>query len=255
MKTLLKTSIAISALLLLGISSCKKDDNNTVTPTPTEGSLKVQFDYVFGSSMLPWELNKQFIHPKTGDTLNFSMFRFYVSNIKLKNENGIWWSQPESYFLVDAASTTASSFSISNIPVGKYTAVEYTMGVDSLRNVSGSQTGALSLQNGMFWDWNSGYIMLKAEGYSPNSPTGGFALHLGGFSGALNIVTVKTAEFGKAITIDNSTNPTMTMTANPAKLWHSSPGLKTISVIHAPGVEAKQMAKDFYDNVSVSNIQ
>ena len=105
------------------------------------------------------------------------------------------------------------------------------MGIDSLHNVSGAQAGALSLASGMFWDWNSGYIMLKAEGDSPNSPTGKFALHLGGFSGTNNIVTVKTAEFGKTVKVTNGTTPTMTFTVNPARLWHTSPGLATLSVI------------------------
>jgi hypothetical protein len=252
--TLKKLSFAIVAIALLGLGACKKKEN--IIPPPADGSVKVQFSYVFGSAALPWVLNKQMVHTKTGDTLTFTTFRFYVSNVKLQRKDGSWWAQPESYYLVDANSTAASSFTIPAVPANDYVAMQYTMGVDSTRNVSGANTGALALSNGMFWDWNSGYIMLKAEGYSPNSPTNSFAFHLGGFSGENNIVTVKTADFGKTVAVGGSA-PAMTVKilANPARLWHSSPNLQTRSTIHMPGPDAKIMARDFYDNITFTGVE
>lgn len=124
------------------------------------------------------------------------------------------------------------------------------MGVDSAANVSGAGTGALSLANAMYWDWNSGYIMLKAEGNSPQSTTGTFAIHPGGFSGEYNIVTVKSTDLGsEKLIIEKDKTPTVNMTVNPAMLWDSMPGLSYNSVVHQPGPTAKQMAKDFYKSV------
>ena len=77
----------------------------------------------------------------------------------------------------------AATLTLSDVPEGSYTEMSYVLGVDSTRNVSGAQAGALSTANGMFWSWSTGYIMLKAEGTSPNSGTGSFSFHLGGFSG------------------------------------------------------------------------
>ncbi|OSZ78147.1 hypothetical protein CAP35_07745 [Chitinophagaceae bacterium IBVUCB1] len=240
---------------IIGFSSCKKKEDKPIPAVPIVGNANVKFSYVYGASMLPWELNKQYIHSKTGDTMTFTMFRFFVSNIKLKRADGTWWAEPESYYLLDASSAASSNCFVSNIPDGEYTALEYTMGVDSIRNVSGAQTGALSLQTGMFWDWNTGYIMMKAEGNSPQSSTGKFALHFGGFSSTNNTVVVKTADFGKTLKIGKDNTPTITLVANPARLWHSSPGLDSISVIHMPGANAVRMSKDFYDNISLSSIQ
>ncbi|OSZ78829.1 hypothetical protein CAP35_11430 [Chitinophagaceae bacterium IBVUCB1] len=250
-----KYTLLLASVAVLGAGSCKKKEDTPAPVVPIVGNANVKFSYVYGSSMLPWEMNKQYVHPKTGDTMTFTMFRFFVSNIKLKRTDGTWWAQPESYFLLDAASAAASNCFVSNVPDGEYTAMEYTMGVDSLRNVSGAQTGALSVQSGMFWDWNTGYIMLKAEGNSPQSPTGKFALHMGGFSGVNNTVVVKTADFGKNVKIGKDNTPTITLIANPARLWHSSPGLDSISVIHMPGANAVRMSKDFYDNISLGSIQ
>src|SRR5688572_20636705 len=122
--------------LIAALSSCKKDKDPE--PKPLTGSMNVQFSYVFGPAQLPFELGKTYVHPKTSDTLTFTTFRFYVSNIKLKKADGTWWVQPESYYLLDAAAAPGSAMSIAGIPVGSYTAMEYTMGVDSLRNVSGA---------------------------------------------------------------------------------------------------------------------
>lgn len=250
-----KYGLLLMATAIVGISSCKKKDDPPTTVVPIVGNANVRFTYVYGSAMLPWEMNKQYVHPKTGDTMTFTMFRFFVSNIKLKRTDGTWWIQPESYYLLDAASPASSVCNIAGIPDGEYAAMEYTMGVDSLRNVSGAQTGALSVQTGMFWDWNTGYIMLKAEGNSPQSPTGKFALHFGGFSGTNNTVVVKTADFGKNVKIGKDNTPTITLIANPARLWHTSPGLDSISVIHMPGANAVKMSKDFYDNISLGSVQ
>lgn len=258
MNTLIrKMSFALSLVVLfvaLSCTSCKKD--KPIVEPPKSGTLKVQFTYVFGSAALPWEMGKTYVHSKTGDTLTFSMFRFYVSNIKLKKSDGTWWAQPESYYLLNATTADASAFTVADIPAGDYTAMEYTMGVDSARNVSGANAGALSLSNGMFWDWNSGYIMLKAEGTSPNSSVNVFAFHLGGFSGPYNVVTVKTTDFGgKTLGIDNTKSPVATFLANPARLWHNSPSVSVRSAIHAPGAEAKTMANDFYGNISFTSLQ
>lgn len=255
MKKLILTSfLGLAVAGELTMSSCKKKESTPVAPTT--GSMDIRFDYVFGSAQLPWELNKQIVHPKTGDTLTFTTFKFYVSNIKLKKADGTWWAQPESYYLVNAESVTASTMTINDIPVGEYTELQYTMGVDSARNVSGANTGALSLANGMFWDWNSGYIMLKAEGKSPNAINGGFALHLGGFTGTNNIVTVKSTDFnGTPVQVLGTNKHTVKLLANPARLWHTSPGVATTSAIHMPGAEAKTMAKDFYDNISYTGME
>jgi len=129
------------------------------------------------------------------------------------------------------------------------------MGVDSLRNVSGAQSGALAVANNMFWSWNSGYIMVKAEGTSPNSGSGSFAFHLGGFMGNNNVVTVKTVNFaGNALTVSGGNTSEVHLTVNPAKLWHSSASLATTSSLMMPGTTAKTMATDFYGGIAFDHI-
>lgn len=247
--------VLLLAMMVIGAPSCKK---KTTEPQPTEGSMKVRFDYVFGANQVPWQVGNTYTHSKTGDVITFSLFKYYVSNIKLKKSDGTWWSQPNSYFLLDAKTTEESTISINNIPVGDYVEMEYMMGVDSEKNVTGANDGALSFIHGMYWDWNSGYIMLKCEGTSPSSPVVGntFALHLGGFTGDNNVITVKNTNFsGSTLKIDGKTTHTVKLVANPARLWHTSPGLDSIYVIHSPGPDAVRMAKDFYGNIYYSGME
>jgi hypothetical protein len=250
MKKLIISTLIITALVSL--QSCGKDD-----PTNSgEGNFNIQTNFVFGATAAPFALNQKLVQPVTGDTLTFSEFSFYLCNIRLQKEDGSWWSETESYHLLSAKSADDAKINLQNVPAGKYKAMEYTLGVDSLRNVSGAQTGDLAVSKGMFWDWNSGYIMLKAEGMSPQSSTGSFAFHLGGFSGTNNIVTKKTTDFGGAILdITTSNKPTVVLLANPARLWHSSPSVATRNTIHMPGANAVTMANTFYGNFSFKEIQ
>jgi len=238
--------------LALSFSACKKDE------TPTTGDADIQYNFVWGSSQAAFDLNQELVHPGTGDTLTFSMFKFIVSNIRLKNSDGTWWEEDNSYHIVcHDCSGYNKTISINDIPTGDYVEMEYTLGVDSPANVSGAQTGALDPSHGMFWDWNSGYRMIMAEGHSPQSSTGAFMLHLGGFSGSNNIINEKSTTFnGATLTVNGTATPTINMTANPARLWHGGgPSVSVTRMVHMPGATATTMGNNFFGGVTYTSIQ
>lgn len=239
-----KYTLAILALALATFTSCKKEDPQP-TPVTESGSLKISLEHKWVTESANFTLGSEFIHPVTHDTMVFTTLKYYISNIRLKKADGTWWSHPESYFLVDLSTPSSAVLQLTDIPLGQYTDMEYTFGVDSLRNVSGAQTGALAIANNMFWSWNSGYIMLKAEGTSDNSPTGSFAFHLGGFSGANNVVSTHPVAFNISLNIANAHQSEVHMLAYPDKLWVNSGGLSTANAMHMPGAGAKVMANDF----------
>ena len=258
MKTILnKITLAAIAAVLLGASACREKNNE---PVPiSNGSLTMKFEHTWGSSQA-WEPNKTFVHARTNDTLTFTMLKYYISNIRLQKSDETWWSQPNSYYLVDASTNASPTITITDVPGTEYIAMQYTIGVDSARNVSGAQTGALSVINGMFWDWNTGYIMAKAEGTSPNANTVSktFAIHLGGFAGPNKVVTTKNIDFraeaNRYVAIGDVYNPTMTVKVDVASLWKTSPGVGTISTLHMEGPQAATFGKDFFGSFSFSNI-
>lgn len=235
--------LSLAAILLFGTTSCVKNKDKAT------GELEIAFEHVWGMNEDAFNLNTDYVHPMNNEALNFSTFKYYVSNIILTKEDGSQWKDSNSYYLIDLSKPASLKLALANVPVGTYKSMTYTLGVDSLRNVSGAQTGALSTANGMFWNWNSGYIMLKAEGTSPASSSGSFAYHLGGFSGANNIVTTKTVNFDtEKLLINDEHACEIHMKANPAKLFHNDAIANGANVM-MPGARAKTMSFNFYGAV------
>jgi hypothetical protein len=61
--------------------------------------------------------------------------------------------------------------------------IQFSIGIDSLTNVSGAMGGDLDPVNGMYWSWQSGYINFKVEGNSEKSGAvhKDFQFHIGGY--------------------------------------------------------------------------
>jgi hypothetical protein len=83
---------------------------------------------------------------------------------------------------VDAANPASQIIEV-QLNANPFNRLMFQIGIDSIYNVSGAQTGALDPMNGMFWTWNSGYIMAKLEGSSSLSRglNNSFTYHIGGF--------------------------------------------------------------------------
>ncbi len=257
MKAIFNKTILAMSILAVSLTACKKED---VEPDHDHdhtgnGTVSINLKHHWGMSSDTFKLNTQYIHPMNGDTMTFSTYKYYISNFKLKKADGTWFVHPESYFLVDLSNNASGTLNLGSIPEGEYTEMEYTMGVDSLRNCSGAQTGALSTTNNMFWSWNSGYIMIKAEGQSPNAAMGDFAFHLGGYKGTFNVVTKKTVSFSSNnLTVTADKNSQIHFNVNTAMTWCNSGSCAGTSMIMMPGELAKLMATDFYSGISFSHL-
>ena len=134
-----------------------------------------------------------------------SKFKYYISNVSFQNVNGKQTASSIS-FLIDQEDSSTLSNNLMTIPSGTYSAIEFIIGVDSLHNVSGAQTGNLDVINAMFWTWNSGYIFMKLEGNSSfsNSPGHFFEYHIGGFKVPHNAIRKIQLSFPKPIEISKS---------------------------------------------------
>jgi hypothetical protein len=97
-----------------------------------------------------------------------------------------------------------------------------TLGVDSLHNCSGAQSGALAPENGMFWAWNTGYIFLKMEGTAPASkqPDHLLEYHIGGYRTPNNAIRTVTLPF-KAPLLLGERPSRLTLEADVAQLFKS----------------------------------
>lgn len=171
--------IVLPFFIVAILTGCQK----SVGELEKTGTLIVSFNNtVKGASM---QLNNGSYTNSFGEQYSISKFKYYVSNLSFSNQTNT--SFKPGYFLIDEGNVASKQIRF-ELPVDTYLSMTILIGVDSLRNVSGAQTGALDPLNDMFWTWNSGYIMAKMEGNSPQSPivNNKVEYHIGGFSGANN---------------------------------------------------------------------
>jgi hypothetical protein len=260
----MKFKFSITALLLaigsIFYTGCKKDE----APAPEEpdhhegtGSLRINMVPMFGDSLL--ELSNESYVTANGDTLTVNMFKFYVSNIVLTDNAGGTYEVPDSYYLINAANTASQTIAIYDIPGGHYTNITFLVGVDSARNVSGAQDGALDPSNGMFWTWSSGYIMAKLEGTSPqsNASLNAVTYHIGGFSGATSGLRTVSVPLTTNASVSSHGNPLVTITCDAAQ-WFSSPNIidiSTDSYTMMPGTLSVMIADNYMDMFTLTSVQ
>ncbi len=203
----------------------------------------------------PLELGRSYVNV-LGDTIAVQRFKYYVSNIIVTDAVGKdVYLFPRRYFLVDAEDSASQSIQLKNIPALPLKQVRFLLGVDSTRNVSGVQTGALDPLNGMFWTWNSGYIMAKLEGVSPSAHVPGqrFTYHVGGFKTTNNTARVITLELPPATTPVDEIH----IAADINAWFKGSSSLKIVEhpVCHSPGALAVQIADNYSSMFSISSVK
>jgi hypothetical protein len=229
MKQLIKF---FSLLFLFSFLGCKKDSelkSDTKDPAinkPVDdtrfGSATINFNNTAGSEDL--KLNIGNYVNANGDSFNVSKFKYYISNIVLKKADGTTFVEPESYHLIDNSKGNKYSLVLDNVPAGTYNGISFILGVDSTRNTSGAQTGALDPALGMFWTWNQGYIFLMLEGYSPNSAgfNNAIVFHLGGFTQPYNCIRKVAPTFGtRDLIISESKTSKMEIKTDILKMFES----------------------------------
>jgi hypothetical protein len=233
-------SFALAALTLAG---CKKDQ---AVPNQT-GTVALEFEQTVGPD--PLVLSTQTYATPAGDQFRVTTFRQYISNITFTKADGTKYAQPDSYYLVDAAVGDSQHLTITDVPVGDYTGVTFTIGVDSVHNVSGAQKGALDPNNGMFWTWNSGYIFTKLEGYSTQSNSGAITFHVGGFKMPNNAVRTVAPAFpsNTKLLVRADHSPEIHLNVDVLKMFTGPNTIRfgTLSTIMAAGPDAVKVANNY----------
>ena len=252
------TVIAIATASSILFSSCsKKDTPAPVTNTTVDtGKVYLEMFNVVGGGNL--KLNNEWYRNQNGDSFTVSKFNYYISNIKLNGSGATaTYTEAESYHLVEHSTTPSEmAFSLAKVPAGKYSSITFMIGVDSLRNVSGAQTGALDPALGNFWSWNTGYIMLKFEGNSPQAPTadGRLVMHCGGFSGVNNVLKTITIIFPNEIEVTKNATPHVHLKADVLAMFKSPNvvAFATNNTIHMPGAAANKLADNYANMFTIS---
>lgn len=191
----------------------------------------MDFHLVFDNH--PLELNKKYVS-ETKDSLEVNVFKFYISNISIQFADNTNYTEENSYHLLDIENPNSLQISLPNYTEKSILKITFTIGVDSLANVSGAMSGDLDLTNGMYWAWQSGYINMKIQGTSKSCKTrkNAFDFHIGGY--------LKPNDASRTITLEPKNNH-LNIKVDLAKLF-SKIALSEINSIMIPGKQAMEIA-------------
>ncbi len=259
----MKSNISTKLFLLFGlavsfaIGSCKKDDNTPDPVAQVPPMLAIELDHLAGASK--FYLDSTYT-TANGDQITASIFKYYISNVRLVRTDNVEVAIPNTYFLVNQEDETSMSLHMDSLPVGLYKSVKFIIGVDSARNVSGSQSGALDPTNAMFWSWNSGYIFLKIEGTSPSVPSAShdFTFHIGGFQGqTVNYKEVALSFNGDILNLSNNKHPELHLVVDVLEIFDSPTtiDLSTFpSSVTTPNASSVVIANNFADMIKYDHM-
>lgn len=228
--------------------------NGSTSAQSVTGSIQIQFIHTANGRQVTLR-DSSYINP-FGETYTVNKLKYYVGHFSL--EGNIPAISNEPYHLVNAANEDDNI--LLTVKPGRYQSIGFTLGVDSIDNCSGAQSGALDPLNDMFWTWNSGYIFFKLEGTSPSSDADLHRIehHIGGYKADQNVATAVQLVFPEnqplAVTANKTT--TLLIETNLDHYWHSRSEIKIseMPAIMTPGPLSKKIAANFSSLFSVKKM-
>lgn len=246
-----KLSVILLAFIVIIICSSHKKHT---PPNIKQGRVIFSFINTVKTNKLVLD-STEYTNP-FGEIYRVSKLKYYISNIKLNNQR-YSFAAPNSYNLIDAAEPASMMFVI-NPPENTYNSISFIVGVDSIKNISGAQSGALDPANGMFWTWNSGYVMFKLEGNSPASNIINHRIeyHIGGFSGPDKVLQEITLPLPATLNVRYGRNVEIVIAADIDKLWQGVNNLKIAETpaTMTPGILAKKIADNYNKMFAIKEV-
>lgn len=254
--------VLFAIMLIVFAAGCSKEFSSSGYKAPGKAddsfNLRINFTPVFDTVKLSFDSTYTNFWK---EPFSVSAFKFYVCKFDLINTDSgtVYHINPEKYFLIDAADSTSWAVKLASKPF-RYNRISFLIGVDSIRNVSGAQTGALDPTKAMFWTWNSGYIMAKLEGNSPLSSIANNKIeyHIGGFAGPENVLRKPTLlfPFGQFSEIVADKKSIISINANVGA-WFYNPHqikIKETPSCTTPGLMAKDISENYSKMFTVTAI-
>ena len=211
-----------------------------VIAQPQFHSLRFRFTFA-GEEV---ELQKSYFSEVINDSIKLETVKFYVSKVHFKKDGKIVDTTSKRFYLMDLENKFSRDISFSSLGVKPCDTLEFSIGIDSLTNVSGAMGGALDPMNGMYWAWQSGYINFKIEGISKICKTRNnvFQYHVGGYSSPN--ATIQHFKFAIAKT-DNVTIEI------PLDDLLERIDIRTTNEVMSPSAKSTQIANQFSEIIQI----
>ena len=166
--------------------------------------------------------------------MTFSTFRYWFSNLVLVGAAGVEdYVVPDAYFLIEQTNqSTRVRLDLNDVPSGSYQGLRFSVGVDEARNHSlDTLAGELDPGVGMSWNWNSGFIFLKAEGEVGLNSDGfekNFVFHIG------RDETYRTVELERSFEVTADQGAELRLRAELTQLFEGLTRENNLSILGGP---------------------
>jgi hypothetical protein len=246
----IKLILILSALIsLVGITSC---NDKTVEPTNQTQSLSLNFSAKVGTKDLDYTSS---FTTDAGARYTVSMFRYYVSNIRLIKSDGTEYPINNKYLLV---TPSVANYDLGQVPVGSYKGIKFSVGIDSVTNHADPTvypvTNPLAIQSpAIHWSWNSGYIFMMIEGSCDTTVANNDVLTYGQYSHGMFYhigmdPLLRTIDLSNAaFTVSSANSATVSISADLNKVLKNV-DIKTENASHTMG--SMPLATRIADNIS-----
>ncbi len=230
---------------------------NGVSQLPT-GKMRINFIHTVNSR--PFFLRDSIYINANNETYSITKLKYYLFNFKL-NDQPIY--SPQGKYILVNAEKNENTIEFENVPVGNYSSLSFELGIDSIDNCSGAQSGVLDPINDMFWTWNSGYVFFKMEGSSPNSTAdlNRIEYHLGGYKNENSLITKINLsghdyQDKQTFIIIHSEKETEVVTSlDLNNFWQGGKlSIREKSICVSPGLDAKNIGSCFSKLFSIKSI-
>ena len=173
------------------------------------------------------------------DSIKIAVLRFYISSLKLIDQNNHCFFDKPTYHLIDIRDTNSFFVQTTASFTHNLEKIEFVLGIDSLTNTNGIGTGDLDPAKGMYWTWQSGYINMKLEANlkSMAGENSSIVFHLGGFLPPFLACQKLIFEFEKNTTSKNN------VIVFDIKKYLSAIDLKDQHKVMSPSVKAVDLSK------------
>ena len=172
----------LMVFILLSFSSCLYDDDWSYLEPEVFGTAKINLKTTVSGQ----ELNfNDYLSTKSGNRIRFTKIKFFLGNTAFTNRE----REPRgtTRFGLLEPSAGINEWTLDRMLIGDYKGLSFNIGIDSASNhrdpatYPGSHVLNPLVHQGMFWDWNAGYIFIKLEGkyITTAGDTSNFLYHIG----------------------------------------------------------------------------
>ena len=168
----MKKKLILISIIAFLFTACDKDK-------PITTDITINFTHtVDGSDLIA---NSMIYTNEAGENYDVQTLKYLISNITLHDDLG--YTVLKDIHFIDISDESTFSFTYDNVPNNNYHAISYTMGLDTVKNISNKYVNE-DFHSEMFWPEpnGGGYHYMKLEG-DFNDSLSGYGTHTGGTMG------------------------------------------------------------------------